>query len=196
VRLPTMDWNWKVTLPLPLHGKAHVVNVVHAYMSPPSSAVMGEAQFGRNLSVAYYPRLPVHLDQRRRSAQSCWWMTTPSLGNREHPFRPLDPSTITEPVSIKTIPPNGVVNRPFISRLGKLSLEGCAPLASLCSKLRDVPYRMTKKFCLCSTCVNSLRSDKHRTKFVAADCATLRVARQRHMLGSVSVVCDLYLFII
>jgi hypothetical protein len=145
VRLPTMDWNWKVTLPLPLHGKAHVVNVVHAYMSPPSSAVMGEAQFGRNLSVAYYPRLPVHLDQRRRSAQSCWWMTTPSLGNREHPFRPLDPSTITEPVSIETIPPNGVVNRPFISRLGKLSLEGCAPLASLCSKLRDVPYRMTKK---------------------------------------------------
>ena len=140
-----------------------------------------------------YPSTSINAAGQR---SSCWWMTTPSFGNREHPFQPLDPSTITEPVSIKTIPPNGVVNR-LLSAVWGNSLwkdvrhwRRCAQNSEMSRTARQIFF-----ICLCSTCLNTLRSDRHRTKFVAADCATLRVARQRHMLGSMSVVCDLYIYL-
>jgi hypothetical protein len=46
-------------------GACRYSNGVHAYMSPPPSAVTGEALFERSLSVAY-TRLLLHLDLRRR----------------------------------------------------------------------------------------------------------------------------------
>ena len=102
--------NWKVT-PFHFHsmGRAHVVNEVHAYMSPPPSAVISEALFRRNLSVAY-PRL-AYPPPRRRSAYHGGW-TKPSPGTPV--LAPSTPDRFTELISIKKkhSSPNGCLKNP------------------------------------------------------------------------------------
>jgi hypothetical protein len=139
-------------------------------MSPPPSAVTDEALFVRNLSVAF-PRLLLQLDQ-------------PASGNREHPFRPLDPSTISEPVIDRDIPPNGRCKSSFFFRRpGQLFGPKDVRRWRRCALPHD-----TLLLCLCSTvwaCLDeSLRSDKHRIH-----CCGLRmslvVPEKRHTRSSI-----------